>query len=158
QPLDAVDEPRVIAIYLACWAMNEPGGYPLDGVALEMDNAERKRFVALLNERKPMRWMPEDAEAGEAALRALIDAEESRLEEVLAGHLARAEAAAAARAAYDVSPEGERLRRDEQACDRALVRIIEALRKRRREAAGPKDGGRAHVDQKGDKVGGAAGR
>src|SRR6185312_4251054 len=72
QPIDAIDDPRVIAIYLACWAMNEEGGYPLDGVALELDHAERKRFVALLNERKAMRWMPEDAEAGEAALRSLI--------------------------------------------------------------------------------------
>jgi hypothetical protein len=158
QPIDAVDDSRVIAIYLACWAMNEDGGYPLDGVALELDNAERKRFVALLNERKVMRWMPEDAEAGEAALRSLIDAEESRLEEILAGHLARAEAAAAARAAHDPSPVGERLRRDEQACDRAVVRIIEALRKRRREAAGPRDPGRAPVDKKRDKAGDAAKR
>src|SRR5262249_35824466 len=135
-----------------------PGGYPLDGVVLELDNAERKRFVALLNERKPMRWMPEDAEEGEAALRSLIDAEEARLEGILAGHLARAEAAAAARAAHDVSPEGERLRRDEQACDRALVRIIEALRKRRRETAGPKDPGRGSVDKKRDKAQDAARR
>ena len=88
QPLDAIDDPRVIAIYLACWAINEEGGYPLDGVALEMDGAERKRFIALLNERKVVRLKPADAEAAEAQLRALIEAEESRLEEVLAGHLA----------------------------------------------------------------------
>jgi hypothetical protein len=158
QPMDAIDDSRVIAIYLACWAMNEEGGYPLDGVALELDHAERKRFIALLNERKVMRLMPEDASEGEAALRSLIDAEEARLEEILAGHLARAEAAAMARAAHDPSPEGERLRRDEQACDRALVRIIEALGKRRREAAGPKDPGRAPVNKKGDKAQDAAKR
>src|SRR5262249_30215311 len=123
QPLDAVDDPRLVTIYLAGWMMNDDEGHPLQGVATELDNAEKKRFIALLNERKVARLMPSDAEAAEAELRSLIDAEEARLEEVLAGHLARAESAAAARAAHDSSLEAERLRRDEQACDRALVRI-----------------------------------
>src|SRR5262249_17571137 len=130
QPLDAVDDPRLVTIYLAGWMMNDDDGHPLQGVTTELDNAEKKRFIALLNGRKAIRRLPADAEAAEAELRALIDAEESRLEGVLAGHLERAEAAAVARAAHDPSAEGERLRRDEQACDRALVRIIEALRKR----------------------------
>jgi hypothetical protein len=75
QPLDAIDDPRLVTIYLACWAMLEEGGYPLQGVATELDNAEKKRFIALLNERKVARLMPADAAAAEAALRVLIDAE-----------------------------------------------------------------------------------
>ncbi len=141
QPLDAIDDRRVNGIYAASWALHEEAGNPLQGVCTELDDAERKRFIARLNDRRAARDMPVDAAAAEVELRGLIDEEESRLEGVLAGHLARAEATAVARASFDESPTGERLRRYEQASERSLVGLLEALRKHRREASRAKEGG-----------------
>jgi hypothetical protein len=61
---------------------------------------------------------------------ALIAQEEGRLEGLLADHLEREEAEAAAAEAFDASAWGERLRWYESSNDRPLLRIIEELRKR----------------------------
>ena len=63
----------------------------------------------------------------------MIAAEEERLEELLAHHLERQEALAGV-PAFDDSAEGERLRRYQATCDRALLRMLETLRKRRKDA------------------------
>jgi hypothetical protein len=67
-------------------------------------------------------------------LLALIAEEEARLEERLTTLLEREEAQAAERLGFEDTIEGERLRRYQMTCNRTLLRIIETLRKRRREA------------------------
>ncbi len=136
QPLDAVDDRRVRAIYLHCWAMDpeEPEGFT--DLYNELTLKERNAYLDRLNAREPMANLPARPEAARADLLALIAAEEERLEAVLAGHLEREEAEAAAELAFDDSAWGERLRRYEVSNDKTLLRIIETLRKRQREADG----------------------
>src|SRR5262249_30829201 len=71
-----------------------------------------------------------------AALPELIAEEEERLEGLLAQHLEREESSAFGEP-FDAGPDGERLRRYQATCDRTLLRVLETLRKRRRDAEGP---------------------
>ena len=80
------------------------------------------------------------AEAAKAALLELVSEQEERLEALLAEHLERESAADPDALGFQDTPEGERLRRYQMACDRALLRILEALRKRHREADQAKGG------------------
>ena len=75
---------------------------------------------------------PSDPEGGKAALLELIAEEEERLEELLAGHLERTEPTVGE--SFDATDAGERLRRYQASCDRGLLRVLEAIRKRQREA------------------------
>ena len=79
---------------------------------------------------------PADAESGKAALLELVGEEEGRLEERLTALLERQDADAGAEPEFDASDAGERLRRYQATCDRSLLRVLDALRKRRREAEG----------------------
>ncbi len=139
QPLDAPDDKRVLAIYLCGWAMDPNDHQGFTDMVNELAPGERKVFVNRLNNRDAMDAMPPGPEAARAMLLALIAEEEERLEVLLAGHLERDDAQAAAELAFDDSAYGERLRRYEAENDRALLRIIETLRKRRRSSdlAGP---------------------
>jgi hypothetical protein len=144
QPLDAVDDKRVIAIYLFCWAMEPGKPHGFDDLLPELTPKERPVYFERLNAREPLGAMPEGPEAARAELLALIAQEEERLEGVLAAHLEREEAEAAAEQAFDATTYGERLRGYEASNDRLLVRIVEALRKRHQEAGGTtSSGGRA---------------
>jgi hypothetical protein len=69
------------------------------------------------------------AEAGKAALLPVIADEEARREVALAAHQER-EQAAGAGAQFDDSDLGWRRRRDQAACDRRLLRVLEARRQR----------------------------
>ncbi len=110
----------------------------------ELASQERTVYLDRLNARESMVAMPASPEAARAELLALIAAEEERLEAALAGHLEREEALAAVEQAFDDSAWGERLRKYEVSCDKTLLRIIETLRKRQREADGTgSPGGRA---------------
>jgi hypothetical protein len=146
QPLEAPDDKRVMAIYLCGWAMDPEDQYGFQDMANELGKGQRKVFVERLNSRNAMEAMPQSEEAARAELVALIVAEEERLEALLTEHLQREEAEAAAELAFDDSPWGERLRRYEALNDRILLRIIEILRKRHREAdAAASPAGRASV-------------
>ena len=102
-------------------------------VATELLPRERRRFLERVEERlAPTR--SGGAEAGRSALRAMIAEEEGRLEEVLALHLERASTS---------GPGGRRQRGGGAAASLpgdlrpALLRVLEALRKRQRESDGP---------------------
>ncbi len=137
QPLDAPDDRRVMLIYLCGWAMDPNDQYGFSDMVNEMGPGERKVFVERLNNREAMAAAPPDEEAARTMLLALIAEEEERLEGILAQHLEREEAEAAASLAFDASPEGDRLRRYEADNERTLLRIIEALRKRHQAADRP---------------------
>jgi hypothetical protein len=76
----------------------------------------------------------------------LVSEQAERLEALLAEHLERESVAADPEApGFQDTPEGERLRRYQMACDRALLRILEALRRRHREADRATEGGGKRV-------------
>lgn len=132
QPLEAVDDPRVMSIYTYCWPMDPSEGHAFTDLTSELRVEEKAQFIFRLNAREPK--VPEHPEAGRAALLALIAGEEERLEAVLSGHLERQDAELTALLAFDATPDGERLRKYEEKLDRALQRMIEGLRKRHKEA------------------------
>jgi hypothetical protein len=132
QPLEAVDDKRVMSIYTCCWRMDPADSHEFTDLTSELGAGERGTYMDRLNAREPM--VPEGPEAARATLLDLIAEQEARLEAILAGHLEREKAEATAALAFDVTSEGERLRRYELALDRELLRIIEGLRKRHKEA------------------------
>jgi hypothetical protein len=132
QPLEAVDDKRVMSIYTCCWYMDPTESHEFTDLMSELGAGERGTYMDRLNAREPR--PPENPEAARAALLALIAEEEARLEAILAGHLEREEAEATAVLAFDATPEGERLRKYALALDRELLRIIESLRKRHKAA------------------------
>ncbi len=159
QPLDALDDQRVMAVYFYCWSMNPEEGYPFLDQFSELTAKEQREYAKRIEERDPMGGRPEAPDAARAGLLALIAQEEERLEAALAGHLERDDAALEAALAFDATPAGEQLRKYEQTIDRALLKIVETLRKRhepaeettpsRRRASGTagstRSGGRAAV-------------
>ena len=90
-------------------------------------------MIDRLDDRQAMSRRPASPEAGEAEVLKIIAEEEERLEEVLEQHLERDETVDPA-LLFDGSEEGERLRRYEATCDRGLLRVLAALRQRRRDA------------------------
>ena len=150
QPMDAVEDDRVMMIYLACWAMAPDGPHGFADLVNELHPAELKLFIDRLDDRQAKSRQPASPEAGQAELLAIIAEEEERLEVVLEQHLERDETVDPA-LLFDGSEEGERLRRYEATCDRGLIRVLAALRQRRRDgeagatASGPRtrDNGRA---------------
>ena len=133
QPMDAVEDNRVMTIYLSCWAMAPDGPHGFADLVNELHPAELELFVARLDDREAKGRQPADPEAGRAQLLALIAGEEERLEEVLELHLERDAAVGLEPLLFDGSEEGERLRRYEATCDRGLIRVLAALRQRRRD-------------------------
>ena len=95
QPLEAVDDRRVMAIYLCCWTMDPEEQHEFTDLMSELAPQERTVYLDRLNARESMAAMPASPEAARAELLALIAAEEERLEAALAGHLEREEAEAA---------------------------------------------------------------
>ena len=132
QPLDIWEDKRVMSIYLGCAAMDPDAPHQFKDLGNELRWGEGKRLLERLNERRAG-IPPRDAETGKEMLLSVIAAEEERLEELLAHHLERQEALADI-PAFDDSAEGERLRRYQATCDRALLRMLETLRKRRKDA------------------------
>ena len=132
QPLDIWEDARVMSIYLSCGAIEDSYPHIFRDVMTELDGVEQNRFVERLNARRMTERGPVGAEAGQAELLAMIAAEEARLEAALAVHLEHDEARGVLE--FDDSDVGERLRRYQASCDRTLLRVLETLRRRRREA------------------------
>ena len=141
QPLDMDEDGRVMAIYLNGSAMEPPEGLTFKDLGNELHWNEQKRFNEWAGQRGVLKRVPADAETGKAALLELVGEEEGRLEERLATLLERQEATSGA-SEFDASDAAERLRRYQATCDRALLRVLEALRKRRRDADTPGTGRR----------------
>jgi hypothetical protein len=134
QPLEAVDDKRVMTIYLSCWTMDPADQHGFGDQRGELAAKETKLYVDRLNAREPLDGAPASPEEARAALLALIVEEEERLEGILDGHLEREEAESQASLAFDDGAYGERLRKYELENDRTLLRIVETLRKRRQKA------------------------
>ena len=135
QPLQALDDRAVRAIYLACAAMDPDGPHPFADVIAGLPDWARPRFLERLEGRDALAGIPADAEAGRADLLATAAEEEQRLEELVAIHLEREETAAGWRA-FDDSPLGETLRKYQVTFSRTLFRLLDMLRQRQKGPAG----------------------
>jgi hypothetical protein len=123
QPLDAIDDPEVTLICLAC-AKISPDGKGADAFATIKNELRDTGLASLkdeysayskeLRKRSFANLQPPDAGAAREALRALIDRQTARLKLILARNQEVADARAADapdRLAFDPSTEGEKLRR-----------------------------------------------
>ena len=142
QPLEPIDDLQVRWIHLCASAMDPECEHEFGDVTNELHSAEWERFVERLEARDAWREKPEDAEVARAALLELVSEQEERLETLLAAHLERESAADPDALGFQDTAEGERLRRYQMACNRTLLRILETLRKRHREADQAKEGGK----------------
>ena len=130
RPINLVDDDRVLLVYVYCIAMDPVQPSELTAIAESMDASSKAQFLMRVKERKLLIPYPEDATAARASLLELIAEEERRLEELMNTHRALEEAAMAG-SVIDASLEGERVRRYQIACDRALIRVLNVLGKRR---------------------------
>ncbi len=121
-------------------AMDPESPHEFGDVNTELHSVEWKRFLERLEARDAWRDKPEGAEVARAALRELVSEQEERLETLLAAHLERESAADPDALGFQDTAEGERLRRYQIACNQTLLRILETLRKRHREADRAKEG------------------
>ena len=64
QPMDAVDDDRVMMIYLACWAMAPDGPHGFADLVNELHPAELKLFIERLDDRQAKARQPASPEAG----------------------------------------------------------------------------------------------
>jgi hypothetical protein len=135
QPLDIDDDGRVLTIYACCTAMDTTGSIALKDLTNELHWNEQKRLADWITRRWAEPEDRPDAETAKAALLALVTDEEQRLEDLL-GMLLDRDQTSRPTLEFDDSDSAERLRRYQATCDRSLLRILEALRKRRRDAAG----------------------
>ena len=139
QPLDMDEDDRVMAIYLSLLGDGAAGGgWRSRTWATSCTGTSRSGSTSGPAGGGVLGRIPADAEAGRAALLELVGEEEGRLEERLAMLLERPEPSGA-EWEFDASEAGERLRRYQATCDRTLLRVLEALRKRRRDADGSGD-------------------
>jgi hypothetical protein len=137
QPMDLLADERVLMIYLACDAMDPTGPTSLDDMRTETNDLELERIKERVKGRGADWKKPADAEAGKAALLALIDRAVSRLEVKLSVHRERQAFEKAMQMdllAFDDSADGELLRRYQLAKDREFHRALNALFKLRKEA------------------------
>ena len=132
QPLDSVTDWRIMTIYFASGAMNPKAPLEFKDLAGEMTLEQKKIFAERVSARLVEGVRPSEPEGGKAALLELIAEEEERLEELLTGHLERTEPTVGE--SFDASEAGERLRRYQASCDRGLLRVLDAIQKRHREA------------------------
>ena len=132
QPLDAATDWRVMKLYFSAGAMTPAAKQDFKDLADEMFTEQKKIFVERVQGRLVPGVRPNDPESGKAALLELIAEEEERLEELLAEHLERTEPTVGE--SFDATDAGERLRRYQAACDRGLLRVLDAIQKRHRDA------------------------
>jgi hypothetical protein len=138
QPMDALDDERVLSVYLACRAMDPEGPSAFADLATEMHTEEAKILARRAAGRDVTGRTPAGPEAGKAVLTAIIEQVVTRLEILMA---VRRENEAEVRPrrldflAFDDSEDGERLRRYQQARERALFRTIGTLTRVRKEVA-----------------------
>ncbi|MHB1557555.1 MAG: hypothetical protein ACYC61_08750 [Isosphaeraceae bacterium] len=134
QPLNAAEDETVLSIYLACAAMEPEAGDPFADIMIELQPGQQTRFRERIAARDADSLAPANAEEARELLLTLVGEQIEHLEELLARHIERDEAARPAdEAGFEDSEVGERLRRYLLANNRTLMRILDAVQKRRRE-------------------------
>jgi hypothetical protein len=143
QPMDAVWDPELRSIYIACDVIFSAPGGPFSDLYKEMLPDEAKAFRRNLEAQAREEYRPPD---GREALRVLTDVVRgatARLRAILVEHERVAELARAQprdRKAFDASHEGELQRRYETSSDRKLHRALREIAKLRKDGTFPLDG------------------
>ena len=139
QPLDAIGDDGVRAIYLACQAMDPEGpdvfAEPLSDLHRPEMEAQRHRQAARFATARAER-SPRDAEAGRSELLAVVAAAMARvsaLREVRTATEAADRADIMARLPYSTMRTVEWLHKHQVTCGRTLYRAIDELRRSRRD-------------------------
>jgi hypothetical protein len=135
QPLDAPDDPQVLAIILACSAMDPDRPDPFAALWETLTTREVEYYRERLLGRGLADATPRTKEHARELLLDIVDEAVEPLEELEAQWREREAALAAARTEcqlYDDSPEGEWLRRQQGKSTRAILRIVGRLREARR--------------------------
>ena len=143
QRLEAVDDPEVLAIIVACFAMDRTRPDPFAMLWETLTRPEVQYYRERLLGRKLRAAMPRSKERAREVLLEVVDAAVERLRALEAEHRERDAARAEARAEsllYDDSPEGRWVRGQQSKYTRSIVRIVERFRaaRRRGEALSPK--------------------
>ena len=139
QPLDLVADQSVMAIYLACHAMDPEGpdvfAQPLGDLFRPQEQAQGERLTTRFAAARAER-APRDADEARSVLRAIMAPAVARLEalrEVRAAAEAADRADISARTSYDAKVSLDWLRKHQATCSRALYRSFDELRKLRRD-------------------------
>ncbi len=135
QPLAAIDDPELTRIFLACHLLDPGAGEPFHEVWQELLPEETAFCKRRLEGRNIDRLRPADPAAARQVLVDLVEREIAHLEEITQQHSEAAEIdaqLAVGLVAFDLSPEGERLRRFQLGSMRFVLRVIEGLSKARR--------------------------
>ena len=135
QPIEAFDVTEVGIVFLACHQLDPNGGELFHEIWNELNSSEIQIAKKRLRDR-PLDWLKPhgEVEARQGVLR-IVDRAVGRLQTIAAAHQKRSDANATLmpdRLAFDDSVEGERLRRYEMSCSRALIRTLDAIVKMRR--------------------------
>ena len=135
QPLDAADDRRVLAIILACFAMDRDRPDPFVALWETLTAREVQYYRERLLGRGLGEAMPPTSESARELLLDIVNEAVEPLEVLEARWREREAALVAARSGslcHDDSPEGEWLRRQQGKSTRAILRIVERLRQARR--------------------------
>ncbi len=138
EPVDALDDPRVQAIYLCCFVLDPAGPRVFTDQAVETTRREFDAVLQLLTAQGVRDRVPPGRDEARRRLLALVAGVVAGLEVRSAAHGERAEfraASAADRLAIDGSAEGERLRKLQSRLLHSLLRTIDHLRQARRDPA-----------------------
>ena len=134
QPLDAAEDQTVLSIYLACAVMEPEAGDAFADIAVEVEPGRMERFRERIAARDADSLTPASADEAREQLLTLASERIEQLEELLARHIERDEAARPLdEAGFEDTEIGERLRRYLLANNRTLLRILDTVQKRRRE-------------------------
>jgi len=132
QPVEANDDRRVAAIFVASHALRPAGKTEFDDLLSDMEDSQRNRYEKAVRARWPDLLRTRENEEWKQMLLALVDQNTARLDAKLEVHEENADAQAErtfARLGFDPSPEGEALRNYLIKCTNALFRGMANYRK-----------------------------
>jgi hypothetical protein len=138
QPMSVLSEPEVTEVFLACHVLAPQYQYAFQELRCEIDEDRFKRCKAALGRQNLESITPADATAAQAVLLGLIDKATERLRMLEAKRRQVADILDGLQAdilGYDETKGGEGIRRHQGACNRLLLRNVEAVHKNRRNEA-----------------------
>jgi hypothetical protein len=145
QPLDAGADQRIWLIFMGSFALHPLGkDHAFEDLKSDLTTPELEAFLDRILSRWPAPFDAADTATVRKTMLALVDQNLERLEaklEVYRGIAGEQAASTAGRLAFDQSPDGERLRRFEQANERRAQRCLDAFWKYRREMERTEDRG-----------------
>jgi len=132
QPVEANEDQRVAAIFVASHALRPAGATAFDDLLSDMEDSQRDRHANAVRERWPDLLRTREQEEWRQILLTLADQNIERLNAKLQVHEQNADAQAErtfARLSFDPSPEGEALRKYLIKCTNGLFRGMANYRK-----------------------------